>query len=112
MQTTRQRLKGLPLVAGAASALMLALAVGTPAFARSAPRVRKLLPMFPTTAGAQLRLKGKVRTETQPSRSREKVNVEVESSSLSSGAKVDVYAINPTASTQPVFLGTITLQSR
>ena len=91
------------------SSFALAVMAALPVLAARPQRVARTIPLFPTLAGQQARLKGKAKLDIRPAQGREKITVEAESSSLAAGTVLDVFVVNPTNSDAPVKIGEITL---
>ena len=104
MSFTRRR--ALKTIAGGLGAVCLASAF--PRGAEAAKRVKRSFTLLPTQDGLEARFRGKVKTEARPDVNQERIWVRVEAT-LEPGTQVDVYAVNPINSPDPVLLGTITL---
>lgn len=105
MKPSRRAL-GLGLLS---TSLVVAVMAALPALAARPQRIARTIPLFPTLAGQQARLKGKAKLDIRPAQGREKITVEAESSSLATGTVLDVLVVNPTNSGDAVKIGELTL---
>jgi len=65
-----------------------------------------------TALGFEDGLSGRAVLEAWVKQGRERVTVQIDSAQAPAGSQYDVYAVNPTNSAEPVFLGTVTLEPK